>query len=112
MRIQWHGGPGNIFSAEGLTMAPGAIADVDDELAERLLANPFMSRADEKMDNPLAFPTADAVGAGGLQPGYPPETPDDTQPSNLTVGAGGDAGAEEKKSTSERHRASERQEKE
>lgn len=88
MRIQWHGGPGNVFSAEGLTMAPGAVADVDDELAERLLANPLMSRADEPFDNPLAFPTTNPVPAAGLQPGLAAAGSVPPDARNETIGAG------------------------
>lgn len=36
--LKWHGSPGSIFSAEGVTMAPGDVVTVADEHAERLLA--------------------------------------------------------------------------
>ncbi len=36
-RVTWNGGPGSIFSIEGVTLAPGESRDLDDDLADRLL---------------------------------------------------------------------------
>lgn len=87
MRVRWNGGPGNIYSVDGLTLAPGAEAEIDDEAAALHLNNPLMSVAGEEYENPLVLGSTRKVGAAGLQPAPPVVSHSDIGATNMTVGA-------------------------